>query len=88
MQGHELHPDSILDAEDIQPRPPFFRVRCTPFLPGTRCYTDAATTPDQDQQSSRPTGLGIFIINSEQGRPQDHNVYKSQNVGDLISPHV
>lgn len=45
---------------------PLHRVMLPMFLPGTRCYTDASTDPDQAQQLSRPTGLGVFIINTQQ----------------------
>jgi hypothetical protein len=38
-----------------------------PFLTsiiGTRCYTDASTTPDITASAPKQAGLGIFIINT------------------------
>ena len=41
-------------------------VICFPTsIAGTRCYTDALTTPDTAVSVPRQTGLGIFIINTD-----------------------
>lgn len=53
---------------ELQPKAPLYRLCYPIFLSGTRCYTDAATSPDQEPQTPRKAGLGIFIINSEQGQ--------------------
>lgn len=44
------------------PRPPHYRISLPATLPGTRCYTDASTTPDNNMQVERPAGLGIFML--------------------------
>jgi hypothetical protein len=37
---------------------------------GTRCYTDAATLPDNHSSGTRQAGLGVFIINTEENPPK------------------
>jgi ribonuclease HI len=36
---------------------------------GTRCYTDAATLPDNNTSGTRQAGLGVFIINTDENPP-------------------
>ena len=48
------------------PSPPWYRVQLPALLPGTRCYTDASTSPDMHQQVRRTAGLGVFIVNNHQ----------------------
>jgi hypothetical protein len=46
------------------PGPPNYKVSLPALLPGTRCYCDASTSPDNHLQVSRFAGLGIFIVNT------------------------
>ena len=48
------------------PSPPWYRVQLPALLPGTRCYTDASTSPDMQQQVRRTAGLGVLIVNNHQ----------------------
>jgi hypothetical protein len=40
------------------------------LLPGIRCYADASTAPDASTHSTRPAGIGVFIINNQLQPPQ------------------
>jgi hypothetical protein len=41
----------------------------TPNYHGYRCYVDAATFPDSHNDSHKPAGLGIFIVNTDINPP-------------------
>jgi ribonuclease HI len=49
------------------PAPPLYQVIYPILLPGARCYTDAATSPDQTDPHIRKAGLGIFILEPRRG---------------------
>jgi hypothetical protein len=46
----------------MQPMPPHFIVTQPALLPGTRCYTDAATAPDESMQGTQKSWIGSFLL--------------------------
>jgi hypothetical protein len=83
-QGNELQERrERRTLEDLDPN--HFRITLPASLSGTRCYTDASITPDNDENPVRHAGLGILIVNAYAGTPSTIYINaKMMNCGSVI----